>query len=303
MRPASHLTPDAHNTTWHQIGAGVGWAAFGLSNGQRLRTVAEQMYSDSFYAEMSDGSQASARHVIPIILELFDPHSVVDVGCGIGDWLSEFRRAGIVDVAGLDGPWVPRAKLLIPSDLFSEVDISQPMALDRRYDLATCLEVAEHIDGEHARNLVESLTSLAPVVVFSAAIPFQTGTNHVNEQWPSYWVSLFAERRYSVRDCLRPRIWDEPEVEYWYAQNLLVFISPEAVKAFSEIGDTLRNADGRMLDLVHPRAFLAAQAQISHLKYVGTLRWRLRSAMRAVRARAKRPVRRPSAGAVNRQPK
>ena len=228
--------------------------------------MTEQIYSESFYAEMSDGSRASARLVVPIIQALFSPRSVVDVGCGLGAWLAEFRRNGVVDVVGLDGAWVREDQLLIPRELFRSVDLSDSFALDRRFDLALCLEVAEHVAAEHAPALVKRLTSLAPVVVFSAAIPFQNGANHVNEQWPSYWRTLFSECDYSVLDCLRPRLWNDANVEYWYAQNMLVFMSPEAAQMRSNLGGIPAGTQSTMFDLVHPRAFLAAQAHNSYLE-------------------------------------
>jgi SAM-dependent methyltransferase len=254
-------------------------------------TVTEQLYSESFYAEMSDGSQASARYVVPIIQALFSPSSVVDVGCGIGDWLAEFRRVGVTDIAGLDGPWVRDDQLLIPPRVFNRVDLGKPFKLDRRFDLAMCVEVAEHIPQDGARDLVASLTSLAPVIVFSAAVPGQTGTNHVNEQWPSYWTSLFAECGYSLIDCLRPRLWTVEDVEYWYVQNMLVFVNQEAAQTVGRREDILGDPSAAMLDLVHPRAFLAMQGHIAYLERELT-GFQSRSTVAFLRGRAKSRLRR-----------
>ena len=62
--------------------------------------------------------------------------------------------------------------------------------MGRRFDLALCLDVTEHLPRECADPLVTLLTSLAPVVAFSAAIPVQDSYNHVNCQWPAYWFRL-----------------------------------------------------------------------------------------------------------------
>jgi 2-polyprenyl-3-methyl-5-hydroxy-6-metoxy-1,4-benzoquinol methylase len=59
-------------------------------------------YSSSFYAAQSPGSLASAEAVIPHIVRLFDPHSIVDVGCGVWTWLSVAMRHGVTDVLGID---------------------------------------------------------------------------------------------------------------------------------------------------------------------------------------------------------
>ena len=63
---------------------------------------------------------------------------------------------------------------------------------------------------------------VAPVVLFSAAIPGQGGVGHKNEQWPDYWANRFATHGYSVSGALRWRIWNDDRVENWYRQNLLL---------------------------------------------------------------------------------
>src|SRR5262249_52990475 len=106
-----------------------------------------------------------------------------------------------------------------------------------------------------ARSFVQSLVNLAPVVAFSAAIPFQGGTDHLNERWQTYWADLFREFGYAPVDCIRPRVWDNPEVETCYAQNMLVFLSRSEME---RRGETLR----RLAQLpapfavVHPRKYL-----------------------------------------------
>src|SRR5439155_16237379 len=88
------------------------------------------------------------------------------------------------------------------------------------------LEVAEHLPPHSADGFVESLTRLGPAIVFSAAIPLQGGVDHVNEQWPEYWVERFVARGYEAIDGLRPRIWMNAAVDWYYAQNALVFVQP-----------------------------------------------------------------------------
>lgn len=107
-------------------------------------------YSSAFYAAQSRGSLASAEVAIPHIVRLFDPHSIVDVGCGVGTWLSVAIRHGVTDVLGIDGPWVDGDQLLIPTERFTSRDVRQPLELDRTFDVAMCLEVAEHLPPSSA---------------------------------------------------------------------------------------------------------------------------------------------------------
>lgn len=46
------------------------------------------------------------NEVLSIIMELFQPTSVVDFGCGTGTWLAAFQNAGIEDLKGHEGAWL-----------------------------------------------------------------------------------------------------------------------------------------------------------------------------------------------------
>src|SRR3954464_13376223 len=140
-----------------------------------------ESYDEVFYSNQRDGSYKSASVVVPMLVDFFRPGSVLDIGCGVGTWLRAFKDNGVDDVIGVDGAYVSAASLLIPPQQFRAHDLTREVVLDRRFDLAMSLEVAEHLPEECARQIVEVLTYSADVVVFSAAIPDQQGTNHVNE--------------------------------------------------------------------------------------------------------------------------
>jgi len=184
-------------------------------------------YSESFFEDQQDGSARSAQVVVPIVLSLFPCRSVVDFGCGVGGWLKEFERYGVSDYLGVDGDYVPRHMLKIPADRFRPADFRNMDGLDRRFDLASSLEVAEHLPEDRAKPFVAALVEAAPVVLFSAAIPLQGGTDHLNEQRQSYWAKLFAEHGYIALDCIRPMIYGDLRIQYWYRQNILIFCHPD----------------------------------------------------------------------------
>lgn len=226
-------------------------------------------YSAGFYAAQSPGSLASAEVAIPHIVRLFDPHSIVDVGCGVGSWLCVAMRHGVTDVLGIDGFWVDGSQLLIPTERFVSRDLRQPIELDRTFDVAICLEAAEHLPPSSAPILVASLTSHAEIVVFSAAIPHQGGTNHVNEQWSSYWIELFEARNFVFVDCLRPLLWEDARVDFWNAQNMLVFVTAAKDRALRERGALSVLVPQGMASIVHPGLLVASHAR-------ATRRWRHR---------------------------
>jgi SAM-dependent methyltransferase len=224
-------------------------------------------YTNKFYDTHRGGSRRSAQVVVPIVLQLVKAKAVVDVGCGVGTWLSVFRELGVSDTVGLDGDYVDRRMLQIPQDQFRATDLSSPFGLSRTFDLAVSLEVAEHLPQQAAEGFVASLARLAPVVLFSAAIPFQSGTLHLNEQWPDYWAALFRRHDYVPIDCIRDKIWDNDDVEWWYAQNCLVFASTSSFKHNGALRTAFETTNPRPLNLVHPRLHLSCARSLADPQY------------------------------------
>jgi SAM-dependent methyltransferase len=188
-------------------------------------------YSPQFYERHSERTSCSAAAVVPIVMNLIHPASVVDIGCGIGQWLGAFRAAGVRNVLGIDGAHVDRKMLLFPPEFFREADLEKPFRIPERFDLACSLEVAEHLTAPAGAALVAALCAAAPVVMFSAAVPLQGGDDHVNEQWPSYWIKLFEARGFRMFDALRPQILTDRRITYFYRQNLMMFASDEGAAA------------------------------------------------------------------------
>lgn len=107
--------------------------------------MSESPYTREFYDAQRTGSFRSARRVLPFVLDLIRPRSVVDVGCGVGTWLRATKECGVESVLGLDGDYVDRDALMISPRDFVAHDLSCPIELERTFDMAICLEVAEHL--------------------------------------------------------------------------------------------------------------------------------------------------------------
>lgn len=211
-------------------------------------------YTEQFFQALREGVAHSAEVMVPIVLEMVRPASVVDVGCGTGGWLATFARHGVPDYLGIDG-YAPEGLLEIPRERFLAADLTRPLELDRAFDLALSLEVAEHLVESAARTFVESLTRLAPVVMFSAAVPGQGGTGHLNEQWPRYWADLFAELGFDALDVMRPRVWDDERIEPWYAQNTVLYAARRPEGRRPDLDARPGVTSGAPLALIHPRLF------------------------------------------------
>ncbi len=209
-------------------------------------------YTSDWFRFIAESSRSSAERILPMVLEHLSVESALDAGCGVGTWLAPLQRLGVSDVTGIDGDYVDRELLEIDGDRFVPLDLSQPFDLGRTFDLVLSLEVAEHLPADAADGFVASLVRHAPAVLFSAAIPGQGGTDHVNEQWPDYWAERFAAHGFAAVDAIRPRVWTDSEVQFWYSQNTILYLRE------SEIPDSLRQyvvEDFRALSIVHPSQF------------------------------------------------
>lgn len=188
-------------------------------------------YGSDFFSYQQIGSLSSARTVVPFIRHHLKCASVVDVGCGAGAWVKAYMESGTPDVLGVDAPYLPPEQLLFDRSRFRALDVGKPFRLGRAFDIAQCVEVAEHLSPSCSETLVDNLVAHAPVVVFSAAPPGQGGENHVNERPYGFWRELFDRRGYRLFDFVRPQIRHLAQVEKWYRYNLLVFVRDDALDA------------------------------------------------------------------------
>ena len=76
----------------------------------------KEHYTKLFFENQRSDSMLTAKEVLPLVLKMVNAKSVVDVGSGIGTWLSVFKELGVNDILGIDGEWVDKEMLLIPKE-------------------------------------------------------------------------------------------------------------------------------------------------------------------------------------------
>jgi SAM-dependent methyltransferase len=187
---------------------------------------------------------------VPLVQEMVNAKSVLDVGCGIGTWLKAFAETGVADYTGVDGEYVNKKLIQIPMENFVSHNLNTSLNLKRKFDLVVSLEVAEHLETQHNNQLIEMLTLHGDVILFSAAIPGQGGQFHINEQWLSVWISLFEKYGFGYYDCIRPRIWNNSNVDVWYKQNIVIFC-----KLGHRLEQVFKQKTSPYKDIVHPELF------------------------------------------------
>lgn len=179
----------------------------------------------SLYHRQRRHLQTSTVRCVETAVSLFGrPASVLDVGCGAAAPLVDWCEGkGIfatgVDLAVLDGRDVLQHDLRLPLDL------------DRVFQWVLCWEVAEHLPPESADTLCDTLARhiARPQgrLIFTAAVPGQSGPGHINCQPQTYWRGLLETRglRWLAGESqLLSDLWlSEVPRAPWYGRNVQVF--------------------------------------------------------------------------------
>jgi SAM-dependent methyltransferase len=243
-----------------------------------LSDASRYHYEPAFYRYLEAGSIRSAKCIVPLVIRQLSPSTVLDVGCGAGAWLAEYRNQGITSVFGVDGDYVQPDLLLIPPDRYRSVDVARDFDLHSEFDLVQCLEVGEHIPNSSSATLVANLAKHSDRVLFSAATPGQGGENHINEQSLEFWRRLFVTHGYRPFDLFRPQLKQMKAAESWYRRNMILYVRESAIASLPstiraaaipdhveipECGSILFRARSRVLSLL-PAPWITKLARAKH---------------------------------------
>jgi SAM-dependent methyltransferase len=181
------------------------------------------VYDERFYTKGDPMKHEPYVRFVDALVRLRSPRTVIDVGCGSGIMLAEFARQG-VSVRGVEGSRAAIARADLGHRII-RANLERGVPDIGRFDMCLCIEVAEHLSSRSAPSLVEGLTRLSDVVVFTAAQPGQRGTVHMNLRPKSFWRELFMVHDFdysSLHDELLAALADVPEPRYIH-ENLMVF--------------------------------------------------------------------------------
>jgi SAM-dependent methyltransferase len=244
-------------------------------------------YDSSFYQWVESTSKISAERIVPFVQDIFNPSSVLDVGCGSGAWLNIWNKIGVSDYTGLDGAYVLKSPLRIPRERFVASDLANSFNCSRSFDLVQSLEVAEHIPPEKARIFVDALAAHGDIILFSAAQPGQGGEHHVNEQSPEYWRKLFTVHGYRMFDVIRPQFVNDNAIAPWYRYNTFVFVRGAGLAKFGQTLNRYDITDVRKISSFSPllwrlRCGILSLFPVSFITWLSRMRYQFMNSLRKV---------------------
>ena len=214
-----------------------------------------KLYTSKFYSDRNLITLRSAEVILDLLFSKIKINSIIDFGCATGIWLVECKKKGAKNCLGIDGDWVDKELLELNDKEFTVHNLNaMKYVTNSKYDLAICIEVAEHLTKEMGDFLLESLTESSDVILFSAAVKGQGGTGHINEQPQYYWAEKFALRGYVCIDLIRPEIWGDDKVNVIYKQNMLLYIRKSSKQELVFDDNIIfKEYD---LNRIHPKLFL-----------------------------------------------
>lgn len=229
-------------------------------------------YSNMHSRSRGPSNLTSAEIIVPKLIKWIHPGSVIDIGCATGVWLEQFKRysPNEVKIHGVDGDWVREHRHYIDDKEITYYDFESDteFPIHGKYDLAVCLEMAEHLSAEKADKLIDILINLSDVIYFSAATPNSGGMHHVNERWQSYWWMKFRKRNYVLVDRIRHEVWNNKKVCYFYSQESFIYVNAEKLENYPELMRYCLGIGGEYsalpIDVIHPELFMNQVIKPSH---------------------------------------
>jgi hypothetical protein len=210
----------------------------------------EYQYLREVHKAQAQQRLVSATQIVKWLKRHITIESAIDIGCGDGHMLKALHDAGTTDLVGVDG-YCSESYLLDP-ETHRTHDLNHSLQIPRSFDLCICLEVGEHLAPASGPILVDTCVSHSEVILWSAAIPGQGGTQHVNEQWPTWWLSFFRQHDYVAIDAIRPAIWYNHQVAWWLRQNTILYVARDRLQRDYKL-NALHGMNHRApFDIVHP---------------------------------------------------
>ncbi|XVJ67680.1 MAG: class I SAM-dependent methyltransferase [Lacibacter sp.] len=195
--------------------------------------MTDYYHSGYFSSSIFDYDYAA---IAETIIKEYQPKRIIDFGCGTGDLAKAFASRGVT-VEAIDGYSTPDFSAY--SNIhFTKVDLNNTVAaqhflkqFEGKFDLAISIEVAEHLNPDVSSSFIEWMTSMADVIVFSAAVPSQDGDGHINCRSRSEWYEFIKQHDFVIADTLRQYFTSNSRLGLWHKLNVVDYVHQETAFA------------------------------------------------------------------------
>jgi hypothetical protein len=144
--------------------------------------------------------------------------TIIDIGCGDGSYVKEFRRKGFT-CDGFDGcPLTEKIPYCGIKDLSKELVFITAF----KYDLAICLEVGEHIPQKYEQFFIDNICITSDNIILSWAIEGQGGLGHVNCRNNDYIIAEMKKRNFDY-DAIATNFLRKNSTLPWFKNTLMAF--------------------------------------------------------------------------------
>ena len=144
--------------------------------------------------------------------------TVVDMGCGIGEYVRRFKNHFKCD--GFDGN--PHTRELT-NNICNVLDLSEPVNINNSYDWVVSLEVGEHIPKKFEDFFIDNITKCCTNgLIISWAIPGQGGKGHVNEKKNDYIIQRITSKGFTYLPEKSKNLRNASQL-WWFKNTIMVF--------------------------------------------------------------------------------
>lgn len=183
--------------------------------------------------------------LITYINQCYHPRHLVDMGCSLGWYVDQARNLNI-NAIGVDNTSELKCH---HQDLREDFNIGH-------FDVAICIEVAEHIEDKYADQLLKNLATSSNRIIFSANSR-KASDFHVNLQPNKYWIEKFNKLQYRFNKQKTEVMRFECTLEN-LKYDLMVFEKepkfPDKFCIVGPSGSLLEKMEGNKIDS-YPRVF------------------------------------------------
>ena len=148
--------------------------------------------------------------------------TLVDFGCGTGEYARFFKKHSLVVEAYDGNPWTEQ----LSGGIGQVKDLSQRFNLLKQFGCVMSLEVGEHIPAEFEQAFLDNLVKHSidnGIIILSWAIPGQVGDGHVNCQSNDYIIQQMQARGFYLENTLTNQLRKAASL-WWFKNSLMVFI-------------------------------------------------------------------------------